>query len=1413
MSGAFSVGETLRGKHILMTGVTGFVGKAFFAWVLYHHPDVRRITCIVRPKSRQQPVERLKGVLDTAALRILRDQHAEGFDAFIASKVGAVSGDLSKPKIGLSPEDIAGLKGDVDILVNVAASVDFTPPLNDAVQTNVEGALGALELARELGVPFAHVSTCYVAGYASGWVPEAVDPSCPNKDIDNFDPEKELVLVQRVIQRIIEDREDPTQPPPRRRLRTEGEARSRALGWPNTYTYTKSLAEKLLTQRKGDVPLAIVRPAIVESAWKFPLTGWSEGGNGSAACLLLALLGQRWTPAKDDLVMDLVPVDLVAKGLVLAACALLRGEHQPVYQLGTSDANPLPMHRLVELVNTWKYTRAAEEGRGWTEKLWMTHSDAVSGATTLYERASVPAIRKASSWLSGVLGKAPAPDGVARRLTDRAKAVVDAVERTARGVESTYDVYRPFAFDVDVRYKTANVVALGKRVVPEERDLYEYGADKIDWYRYFHDVHLPGLDEWIWPEMERKLRQGLVPDPPPAPQFPGDLLDLFERSVAEHGTRPCFSKVGEGVPSTMTYDEVHDRARLVGRRLVAAGVTPGDRVLVAVDRGVEWPLTWLGVLYAGGVAVPIDPATPADTVAKLAERAQVRVWVVSRALRKIRDAATAALLKAEELTAPSRGVEDLPAFHPFKRAPDRVASILFTSGTTGSPRGVVLAHANFLAVLKGIWHVYEEPGPEDRFLSLLPLHHSFEFVAGLLFPIARGASIAYPVRVTAETLPDLLADVRPTCMVGVPAVWTALQRQISRKVDDLPLPARQLWRLAEKRSGQLRDELGINVGPLLFFPVRSALGGDLKHLVSGGAALPEAVLRDFYRWGFSLTSGYGLTEAAPVLTVAPPGTRRGDSVGPAIHGVDVKIDSPGPDGVGEVIAKGPNVMKGYLDDVEGTQAAIKGGWLRTGDLGRLDKDGHLVLVGRKKEVIVAASGENVYPDELEERLVNLPDVDELSVVGLPDGHGGEKVAAVVILVEDAAPGVEAGVRRAIGERCADLPSSWRPTEIRFRKEKLPRTATQKVSRARLIEQEALRAAPAAAEVEVIAVSDDGRWLVDAMARAAHKPTHTISATTRLGEDLPLDSLAWMDLASLIERRTGNTVAVDELAAMGTVGEVVEAVTGKATRKRGVPRVPLFYGSDGRPMESQVRSQGPVQRLPDGVRKEAQTFVRRAHAAISGRLLDVEVTGQAFLPDDRAVLVVSNHVSHVDSGVLRHALGKMGDDLPLLAAQDYFFGTPVKDLIFGDLLDLVPADRHKTGLAGVRSAVRILEGGRSLAIFPEGTRSRDGDLLDFKPGAVLIALQARVDILLVHVDGTHDVLPVGGGLPRVGTSVRVRIGRPVPFGWIERAVRDEGASMQDVADILREGVLALSRGGDSLAPWARRSTALSSESTP
>src|SRR5205807_2010375 len=250
----------------------------------------------------------------------------------------------------------------------------------------------------------------------------------------------------------------------------------------------------------------------------------------------------------------------------------------------------------------------------------------------------------------------------------------------------------------------------------------------------------------------------------------------------------------------------------------------------------------------------------------------------------------------------------------------------------------------------------------------------------------------------AERLSDALNTGRIHAMIGVPALWQLLHRRLTQELASRPRVVRAAVQAAMALHGELRNRTPFNVGKLLFWPIHNRFGGRLRLLVSGGSALPEEVHQAFHELGFDLTEGYGLTEAAPVLAVTlPENRRRSGTVGPAVPGVEIKIEQPDAEGVGEVLARGPNVMAGYLDDPEATAEVLSDGWLRTGDLGKLSEDGHLTLVGRKKDVILDASGKNVYPDELEELYGRSELIQELSIVGLLELKGAhERVACLVV---------------------------------------------------------------------------------------------------------------------------------------------------------------------------------------------------------------------------------------------------------------------------------------------------------------------------------------------------------------------------------------------------------------------------------
>ncbi|MGH9881083.1 MAG: AMP-binding protein, partial [Pyrinomonadaceae bacterium] len=490
-----------------------------------------------------------------------------------------------------------------------------------------------------------------------------------------------------------------------------------------------------------------------------------------------------------------------------------------------------------------------------------------------------------------------------------------------------------------------------------------------------------------------------------------------------------------------------------------------------------------------------------------------------------------------------------------------MASLIFTSGTTGRPKGVMLSHRNFTSMVSMLSSVFDM-STRDGVLSVLPLHHTFEFSTGFLTPLSRGAQITYLPDLTSDALARAIKNGHVTGMVGVPALWELLHRRIKTRLYE-----RNEWigKTADalmKANAWLRDNTALNFGPFLFYPIHEGLGGRIRYFISGGSALGEKVQRDFQGLGFTILEGYGLTEAAPVLTVTRPENRMlSGSVGKPLPGVEVKIADPDASGVGQVIARGPNVMLGYYANEEATRGTLIERWLHTGDLGKLDDDGNLYLVGRSKEIIVDTNGKNVYPDELEETYSDSPYIKELSIVGLPDG-AGEKVACLVFADDEyditlSRDELRRKVEEHFREISASLPYYKRVKVLHFTEIELPRTATRKVKRGEVVQiMEQLEQSQKSGQVAVgrEPADADARWLMSIVASVSNRPREEVSLYSRLA-DLGFDSLMFVELATAIEHAGGSISAPERLNEVQDLRELLSVVNrrGGAFRQEATSR--------------------------------------------------------------------------------------------------------------------------------------------------------------------------------------------------------------------------------------------------------------------
>jgi long-chain acyl-CoA synthetase len=1427
---ALDVAATLRGKRILFIGATGFVGKVALSMFLRRYPEIGKMLVLVRPGAGSSSEDRFfNKIAASPTFDPIREAWGEGWQAFLREKCEPLAGDVARPMCNFSEADLARI-GRLDAIINCAGIVSFNPSLETALRINVLGPKHTLEVARKTGAAVIHISTCFVAGNRDGeiWEDEPLVGYFPRKprdgvaredDLrdDDFAVEAEIADCQRIIDQVKSRADDRAHVSEFRdkgaaRLKAEGRdedddrtlkiavqrerkvwiaerltdlgmERAQHWGWPNTYTYTKSLGDQVCAAANqpgaaGSVRTCIVRPAIVESSVRYPFPGWNEGFTTTAPLAFLSIKGHRTYPSGDGVTLDIVPVDLVASGLIMATAATVAGQNEQVYQLGSSDVNPLYMKRAVELLGLHKrryFTDRRRDGEGSSLlNRALARLEPVAVSRDRFNKTSAPLWRTLADGLTALIDEKTPKWGAPRLqgMAAHAKERLGAVSTLAKQTDDLFQLFMPFIYEQKYEFRCDHIRALHARLTPADRQLLRWDPEAIEWREYWLNIHMRGLEKWIFPDLEEEFASK-----PRSVYTYRDLLEMFDATTKHHRNRTAMRLLTDGKePLRYTYAHIQDLAERVAASLRERGVQAGDKVLLVSENRPEWGITYFGILKSGATVVPVDWQSSAEEVQNLATWSRAKLIVTShRVGDKLRDVPS---VRFDALLDPKAA----PAAIVHSPKADDLASLIFTSGTTGRPKGVMLSHRNFSSLLSKLAGVFDVD-QHDTLLSVLPLHHTFEFTAGLLMPLMRGAQVTYLDEVNAEALATAFDEGNVTGMVGVPALWQLLHRKITEQLRERGSWALRGFELLADGARRVRDSQPpwlerlplLNWGKLLFYPVHKKFGGRLRLLISGGSALPVDTMKLFRGLGFNLYEGYGLTEAAPVLTVNRPGAKLlAGSVGEPLPGIDVKIANPDERGVGEVVASGPNVMLGYYENPDATGEVIQGGWLHTGDLGRFDDDKRLYIVGRKKEMILGASGENVYPDELEELYRECDLIDELSIVGLvsgDDGGGGETVACLVRCESESGKAVELG-KEAVRERVAEhfrsvslkLPVYKRVKVLHFTDAELPKTATRKVKRKLVVEElQKIERLKRKGEAARKATGGERAWIHEILSSVSGKPRDKIAPDARLA-DLGFDSLMYTELAVALEAAGVAVPGETDLTGVATVEDFEKLVLSWPARKKIAKAAPKEISGEA----DEIKVPRPIVTLG----REALTWAQRMTYE---RLFHTRVTGRAYLPKSQGFLVAANHASHLDMGLVKHALGDWGPLLVALAAKDYFFEDPIKRAYFENFTNLVPMDRHGSLRESLRLASEVIKQGYILLIFPEGTRSTTGLMVDFKPSLGYLALTNKIDVLPMYLDGTHDALPKGGLLPKK-RDIAAHLGPVISYEQMKRAT--EGMSRSD-----------------------------------
>ena len=1397
--------DSLSGKRILLTGTTGFLGKVVLSMLLARFPEIGRIYALIRPGINDRAVDRFRRqVMPSPAMAPLKDRHGDELEAFLDEKVMPVDGNIVKAGCGIPDETMALLeKEGVDLIINSAGLVDFDPPIDSALGINALGARNVVALAHRLDASLLHVSTCFVAGQTSRQIleDEPILNQLPDNDVvrsAEFDHRDEISRLQELAAQVRSRAEDPAQKAKWRRearerleregrdpedpsvlkgamlrlrkawisteLKRVGMERSTFWGWTNTYTFTKSLGEMVIAEAAEDgLNACIVRPAIVESAVEFPLEGWNEGMTTTAPLILLTRQGVPHLPYDEDIVLDIIPVDMVAAVIIAAAGALFAGAHKFVYHASSGDLNPLTVRGAVELTGFGTKRYARRKARSGFSQLLLRHNETEPVQPKAYKRRSVPRFKTlASKTLKAVDALGPDRFAWIRQPASFVRDVAQEVERSSRRAETILDLFLPFTAEHAPIFRADNTRHLMSRIIEEDRAKLPYAPGDIVWRDYWCGTHTEGLEKWVFPKLEAEMAEA-----PKQAYVHRNLNELFETSTHVHRHRIALRYLRKSGEEHLTYGELRSLAQRVAGYLVAHGVKREDRVLLICENRPEWAACYFGILLAGGTVVPMDAAAKVEEIQNvraaseahgllLSPRQSRRLMSEGARLETLSDACAGLWLMPEALN------HDKPLTRSVEAA--RLASVIFTSGTTGKPKGVMLTHRNFTFEVSRLLGVFNL-STDDHLLSVLPLHHTFEFTAGLLTPLARGARITYISQLNADFLNRAL-KAGVSALIGVPALWQLLERRIETQIEDAGAMAELVMKGVRSTNSFLREYFGLNAGPVVAYPVHRALGGRLKYLVSGGSALNSEVAEFFHSLGFNLTEGYGLTETAPVLTVTHPSNKlKAGSVGKPLHGVEIRIDEPNVDGIGEVLARGPNVMAGYYRDEDATQEVMDDGWLRTGDLGRLDEDGRLYLAGRQKDVIVDADGRNVYPDEVEEIYSQSSLIKEISVVGLVQDGGAERVAALVVPEFESAKTHEQreSIREAVHEHLREmgekLPYYKRIKIVHLWDGVLPRTATRKIRRPQVLRIiERLNAAKQKQRKGVSVSSGKGalKTVCRVVAQVSGKAQEDLKSETRFVADLGFDSLMFVELAGALENHVRTDITSEQLMTIETLGDLIPLLRTKDTSDEA-PAPSARVAGSGVSRDAVEEDSLTIPAPVAGVGKRLLSWGQRA---FYDKVMDVEVRGRAYIPCHSGFLVAANHASHLDAGLIKTALGDYGDNLVSLAAKDYFFGSKVRRAYFENFTNLLPIERHGNVKQSLKLALRTLEEGSTLLIFPEGTRSPTGTMQPFKPSLGYLMTASGVPVLPMYLWGTYEAMPKGSTLMPSKRRIGAIMGPPI-----------------------------------------------------
>ncbi|MDQ7037811.1 MAG: AMP-binding protein [Aquificota bacterium] len=782
-------------------------------------------------------------------------------------------------------------------------------------------------------------------------------------------------------------------------------------------------------------------------------------------------------------------------------------------------------------------------------------------------------------------------------------------------------------------------------------------------------------------------------------------------------------------------------------------VLPDERVMIVSENRPEWVYALYGTWKRGGVVVPVDFLSTPEEIAYIIRDSEPKIVFCSETTRENAEQGIRISGRKVDLVNFDRVTLPRPVEKSVSRERDDLALILYTSGTTGKPKGVMLTFKNLKTNIDGVVDA-GIAGRDDRTLAILPFHHAYPLMVTLLVPMYIGATVVFLDRLTPEDIMDKLKRYRITILVGVPRLYTLFHRRIMEEINSKAL-ARLLFRL-------MRSVKSVRIRRFVFKRVHEAFGGNIRYFVSGGAKLDPEIAEDLMTLGFTVIEGYGLTETSPIVTFNPPERIKVGSAGVPIKNVFVKISPEG-----EILVKGPNVMKGYWRKPDETAKVIRHGWFHTGDLGYMDDEEYLYITGRKKEIIVLGTGKNVHPEEIENLILRESEL--VKEVGVFELNG--KIHAVIHpdfekVKRSGVVNLHETIKWEVVDRVnRKLPEWKRIAGFRITENELPKTRLGKLRRF-LLPDIYSREEVEKKEEEDLSVlnTEEGRIIGDFLKKLTGLdilPSHHIEL------DLGLDSLGKVELTSFLEKTFGVSLTEEDLSSHSRVRDLIEFVR---FRKEKVETGTLTW--------KDILEKAEPYTLHD--HRVVFWLGRRVLRVFFTLYNRVEVSGTENLPQ-KPFIIAPNHVSYLDAFVIASVLPEEVARDTYFLGEEVFFRNPITSL-FGRLAHVITVNINRDLKGSLQKVSWALRMGKVVVIFPEGARTRTGDLMEFKKGTAIISRELNIPVVPTALIGLYEVMSVYDRFPKP-KKIRVVFGEPL---------YPEGKSYEEITQEMKKRVETLLR---------------------